>query len=173
MLVLSNHNKLNVKRRSSFISSSAVPHIESTQTNKNGLTLLPHRWQRGWLGSRCLYFLVSEPLTLPLTWPTDSAPLWLEGWEQCWPVDTQRLVYFCVFMLIPVVYKTGRRFHLSVLSRIFRRSWHVSFHWAAYAVPEWRDDKENEHLRLCNTVPKIICITCFIDSIWFFAIIIT
>lgn len=63
-------------------------------TQMKGLTLLPCLWQRGWVGSCCLHFRVSELLTLPLAWPTDLVPLWPEGWEQCWPFNTMQFVYF-------------------------------------------------------------------------------
>lgn len=55
---------------------------------------------------------------------------------------------------------TAKLFHLSVLSRVFRCSWHMGFHWAAHTVPGSQDkkDKENEYLvYLSNTVPKKTC----------------
>lgn len=71
--------------------------------------------------------------------------------------------FLCIHQIIIITVLTVKLFHLSVLSRIFRCSWHVGFHWTAYTVPEWQDEKE--HLWPCNIVPNMTCTKhykCFI-----------
>lgn len=47
-------------------------------------------------------------------------------------------------------------FHLSVLSRVLRRSRHVGFHWAAYTVPGLKKVQNRESKPQCNKMPAII-----------------